>query len=40
MAKERDKIDDTISELSELKDDCEEAYELLMQARDKLSELV
>lgn len=40
IAAERDKIDDTISELSQLKDNCDTAYDDLHHARDALSELV
>ena len=40
VGKERDKLDDLISELEHLKWNCEEAYENLQRARDALSELV
>lgn len=40
VAKERDAIDDTISELRELSWDCEAAHNCLIEARDVLSELV
>lgn len=37
---ERDKLDDLISEASELLEDCNEAKDNLQRARDALSELV
>jgi hypothetical protein len=40
IADERDKIDDLISELSQLRDNCQTAYEDPYHARDALSELV
>lgn len=40
IGKERDKLDDLISELANLKDDCDQAYDLLEEARDALSRLV
>ena len=40
VAKERDKLDDLISEVTDLRDDCEEAWDCLVNARDALSELV
>ena len=40
VAEERDKLDDLIGELVELKEGCEEAYDCLQRARDALSELV
>lgn len=40
IGKERDKLDDTISELEELKGCAEEAYDDLQHARDALSRLV
>jgi len=38
--KERDKIDELISELESLREDCREAYDSLIDARDALSRLV
>lgn len=40
VAEERDKIDDLISELQQLRENCETAYDCLWTARDALSELV
>jgi len=40
VAKERDKLDDAISEMEGLKENCETAYDALQTARDALSELV
>lgn len=40
VAKDRDKLDDFIGELSSLKEDCDEAWDCLQSARDALSELV
>ena len=40
IAKERDRLDAAISEMEELKDSCERAYEDMQNARDALSELV
>ncbi len=40
VAKERDKLDELISELGDLREDCDEAWENLQSARDALSELV
>jgi len=40
VAKERDRIDDMISEMEELRDCCDRAWEDLERARDALSELV
>ena len=40
IAKTRDKLDDTISEMEELRDNCNEAYDHLQDARDALSRLV
>ena len=37
---QRDKLDDTIQQLSILKECCERAEECLQEARDALSELV
>jgi uncharacterized coiled-coil protein SlyX len=36
----RDKLDEFISELTSLKEDCDEAYEDLWRARDTLSRWV
>lgn len=40
VAKERDTLDEFISELNDLREDCDNAWECLQQARDALSELV
>jgi chromosome segregation ATPase len=40
VAKERDKLDDLVSELESLREDCREAYDSLQDARDALSRLV
>ena len=40
IAKERDKLDELISELTSLRDCCERAWDDLQMARDALSELV
>lgn len=40
VAKIRDTIDSSISEMSDLRDDCENAWDSLQRARDALSELV
>lgn len=40
VAENRDSLDEMISELESLKEDCNEAYEHLMDARDALSRLV
>lgn len=40
VAAERDKLDEFISELEQLKWNCQEAYDSLHTARDALSELV
>ena len=37
---ERDKLDELISELQSLRDDCEEAFDALQTARDALSRLL
>jgi chromosome segregation ATPase len=39
VGKERDKLDDLISELEELRNCCERAWDDLQTARDALSEL-
>lgn len=36
----RDRIDDDMETLQELREDCDEAYDHLQRARDALSELV
>lgn len=40
VGKERDNIDDMIQEMKELREHCLEAYDLLQQTRDVLSQLV
>ena len=40
VASERDKLDEMIGDLTSLKEDCENAYDCLQNARDALSELV
>jgi hypothetical protein len=40
VAKVRDKIDSDISTMETLRSECEDAWQLLQEARDKLSELV
>ena len=40
VAKARDKLDDTISEWEELRENCIEAHDDLQRARDALSRLV
>ena len=40
VAKERDKLDALISEISDLREDCDEAWDHLQRARDALSALV
>jgi hypothetical protein len=40
IAKERDKLDAMISEMAELKDCCDRAWDDLQSARDALSEMV
>ncbi len=39
IAKERDKLDDFISSISALREDCDEAFESLQDARDTLSRM-
>ena len=39
VAKERDKLDDAISEMEMLKEDCAEAWDALQEAMDALSRL-
>lgn len=40
VAAERDKLDDAIGELTDLRESCEEAWDDLQRARDALSRLV
>lgn len=40
IAAERDKLDELINEMSEIKCDCDEAYYDLVQVRDNLSKFV
>lgn len=40
LAKERDKLDELIAHLSQLRDDCDEAIDDLQRARDALSKFV
>jgi len=40
VGKERDKLDELIGELTQLRDNCQTAYDDLWHARDALSELV
>ena len=40
VGRERDKLDDLISELEQLRDNCQTAWDDLQHARDALSELV
>jgi hypothetical protein len=40
IGKDRDKLDELISDLVTLRDDCEEAWGSLQDARDALSRLV
>lgn len=40
VTSERDNLDEFISELEQLKENCSEAYDCLQRARDALSELV
>ena len=40
VAKERDKLDDFIAHLTDLREDCDNAWNCLQDARDALSELV
>lgn len=39
VAKERDRLDDLISEMEQLKEDCSEAWDNLQDARDALSRM-
>jgi hypothetical protein len=40
VKKERDKLDEFISDLEDLREDCDNSYDLLISARDALSEIV
>lgn len=40
IAKERDKLDEAISEMEGLRENCDSAWNDLQSARDSLSELV
>jgi len=40
IAKDRDNLDRTISDLEDLREECHRAWESLQDARDALSELV
>lgn len=40
VAEQRDKLDDAISDMEELREHCIEAYDDLQRARDALSRLV
>lgn len=40
VAKERDKLDSLIEELTDLKESCNKAWDALQEALDALSELV
>lgn len=40
VGKERDKLDEAISELQMLREDCDEAFDALQTARDALSRMV
>jgi len=40
VAAERDKLDELISEMQSLRDDCDDAYNALQDARDALSKMV
>ena len=40
VAKRRDELDDLIATLTDLREDCNEAWDHLGRARDALSELV
>ncbi len=40
IAQDRDKLDDFIDTLTALKEDCDNAYDNLVDARDSLSELL
>ncbi len=40
IGKERDSLDDMIDQLNSLKEDCEQAWDCLQEARDALSRMV
>ena len=40
VAKTRDQLDEFISDMQALKEDCDKAYDALIDARDALSEMV
>jgi len=40
IANERDKLDNLIGELGDLRESCDRAWDALQEARDALSELV
>ena len=40
VGKERDKLDEFIGELGDLRESCDRAWDALQEARDALSELV
>jgi len=40
VAIERDKLDEVISDATDLREDCDEAWDHLQRARDALSEMV
>jgi septal ring factor EnvC (AmiA/AmiB activator) len=40
IAQDRDKLDEFISDLNSLKEDCDSAYDALIDARDALSRMV
>ena len=40
VAKERDKLDEVIDEITMLRESCDKAWDSLQDARDALSELV
>ncbi len=40
VAKERDRLDELISEMESLREDCAEAWDSLQDARDAMSRLV
>ena len=40
VGKERDKLDDLIAEIADLRENCDEAWDHMQRARDALSEMV
>jgi len=40
IANQRDKLDESISQMNALKENCDHAYDCLQEARDALSESV